>query len=166
MEQSCSFRLSIFCSSLDSKWYISEQFSKARSVSYCKHTNHLPVDSTHIPTHKSQLDEQTKEQIYRLIESGGSNNTIVAAIKSEYGVTITSTQVKQFREDRVQAILSLTENEVLPRSAAERLIGLFNSMTNVSFVYVKHNQNSGFVTYTGSKKDKTNLGNTKLEKEL
>ena len=118
----------------------------------------MPVDSTHIPTHKSQLDEQTKEQIYRLIESGGSNNTIVAAIKSQYGVTITSAQVKQFREDRVQAILSLTENEELPRSAAERLIALFNSMTNVSFVYVKHNQNSGFVTYTVSKKDKTNLG--------
>ena len=57
----------------------------------------------------------------RLIESGGANNTIVAAIKSEYGVNFTSAQVKQFREDRVQAILSLTENEVLPRSAAERL---------------------------------------------
>jgi len=74
-------------------------------------------------------------------------------------VTITSAHVKQFREDRVQAILILTENEVLPRSAAKRLIALFKNMTNVSYVYVKHNQNSGFVTYTGSRQDKTNLGN-------
>jgi len=159
LEESCSFRLSIFCSAFDSKWYISEQFSKARSSSCCQHTNHLPVDSTHILTHKSQLlNGKTKEQIYRLIESGRTNNTIVAAIKSEYGVTITNAQVEQFREDRVQAILKLTENEVLPRSAAERLMALFKNMSNVSYVYVKHNQNSGFVTYTGSRQDNTNLG--------
>ena len=41
-------------------------------------------------------------------------------------------------------------------SAAEKLIYLFENMNDVSFVYVKHHIDSGFVTYTKDRHHSTN----------
>jgi len=154
LEKACSFQIIIFCSSESGKWYIAKHCStwlQSRSSSY--HTNHMPLNKTDMTVQKRLLDDSTIEKINILIGSGASNNSIVSAIKLEFNISITVGQVKRFREDRVNSILSLCKDDVIPKSAAERLIALFKQMKNVSYVYVKHNQKSGFVTYCKGKQE-------------
>ena len=50
-----------------------------------------------------------------------------------------------------------TKNDIAQLSAAEKLIRLFENMNDVSFVYVKHKINSGFVSYTKDRNQSTNI---------
>ena len=82
---------------------------------------------------------------------------IIDVIKTSVEISVSLEQIKHQREDYIVDMIALmngeSKNDIAQLSAAEKLIQLFENMINVSFVYGKHEINSGFVSYT---KQKTN----------
>ena len=152
----CAFGISIFCDAKSKNWYIG--FPRNKQSGY--HINHLKVDPKHVVTHRSELCLVTKQTIKNLIESGSSNSSIMDYLSLKFNITTSMSQISSFRNDMIIDIIkdhpSFTSSPYADNlSSVDRLIKLFESMKNVTYVYVKHSMMSGFVTFTRTKSEKT-----------
>ena len=161
-ENSCTFCLYIYCSTIDEKWYIAkyspgvkENYSVGRKCVTLEHCNHLPLCPSHMIVHKGGLTIEMKKEINDLICSGASNGVIVKFAFQKYKVVLSHDQIRQFKVSRIDDIINQFSNDVdgpPPVTAVDKLIALLRNMNNVTYVFVKHNIESGFVTYMKARK--------------
>ena len=95
------------------------------------------------------MEELTVPSVIFVLQSMPYARNIV---KIQYNITLTENQVKFKRKNYIDDIINLLEGEnrsnIIQMNAATKLIRLFESMDDVSFVYVEHKITSGFVTFT------------------
>ena len=113
------------------------------------HSNHHKVSSYHLCTHLKSIDDTIRIKVKELIENGLRNNMIVNNLKSAHRVDINATQIQNIREDSINEVLNVDEKNY--KSSVDRLLSLFNKMSDVSFVYMMHTITSGFVTFHKTK---------------
>ena len=129
----------------EGKWYVAAVKGTSKEVR-SKHTNHLPISNVHIATSITSIPEGILEDIKRKIQSGTSPTSIVTEFKDKYKVTIFPKQVITMKQNIVQDLVH-SAGEDPSYSSAEHLIQVFRNYMDVSYVYVKHHLQSGFVTY-------------------
>ena len=157
----CSLRLTICCSTISKRWFI----KKPTSETQLHHCNHLPVSANDIIHNKASISTEVKKEIFDLIESGASNNVIVNIVQTKFNVRMSSALVRSFRTERIDQITQNVAFDATSQSSIDRLLNLFQSLENISYVYVKHNNRTGFVTYHKAEKQMTELDN-EVEKDI
>ena len=129
---------------------------KCKKGNLC-HCNHLPVSCKDIVSDKNSISTVVCEEVKLLIDSGASNNVIRNQIRSKFQTLLTSSLIREFRSDRIESLIEENNDGNVPKSSIDRLIRMFQSMKNVSYVYVKHNIRNGFVTYHGDTTKQSNF---------
>jgi hypothetical protein len=116
----------------------------------CKHSNHLPVNQLHLAKSFTSIPDTVKEEIRVKIQSGVTPSAIATEIREIHNLTISQHQIHSMKKQIIQDLIrSAGENPSY--SAAERLIQVFKTYTDVSYVYVRHHMQTGFVTYMKSR---------------
>ncbi len=161
-ENTCTFCLYVYCSTADEKWYIAkhspcakENYFVGRKCVTLEHCNHLPLCPSHMIVHKGGLSIEMKNEINDLIVSGASNGVIVKFAFTKYKVVLSHDQIRQFKVSRIDNIIKQFSNDghgQPPVTAVDKLIALLRNMDNITYVFVKHNVESGFVTYMKGRK--------------
>ena len=158
----CNVQFKVFCDSKTKNWYLSAPSTKLESVGVCFH-NHFRVLSSHITTQTKVISDEVKGFITSSLKSGNSIRSIIDLCRDHFHITLSPRQVEEMRFDYIDNMIELLEGEeksdVAKMNAAQKLIRLFESMDDVSFVYVKHHIHSGFVTYTKSRGSTTTTNN-------
>jgi hypothetical protein len=148
-DKQCLFKLTVFLSQQDNKWYVSK-FSD-RMKSSLSHTNHNQLSGDDLCTHLKTIDDHVRKKVADLFDTGASNNAIANIINMEYDIGINVCQIKNFKDDRINEIMNDFEKN--QKSSVDKLLALFDTMTDVSYVYMMHSNTSGFVTYHKSRNE-------------
>ena len=147
----CNVMFFVFCHKVSKRWYVSAPKKKSNMCSRCIH-NHVRLVSMHLTTPTKNIPPHVNEFIANAIKSGEANTSIQNIVCMLYNITLTDNQLKDRRKDYIDNMITLLEgenrNDVSRMNAATKLIRLFQSMDDVSFVYVQHKFSSGFVTFT------------------
>ena len=146
-ESRCMFKFSIICASTDDNWYLMSYQPRSNGTTF--HSNHHKVSPYHLCTHLKSIDDTIRIKVKELIENGLRNNMIVNNLKSAHSVDINANQIQNIREDSINEVLNVDEKNY--KSSVDRLLSLFNKMSDVSFVYMMHTITSGFVTFHKTK---------------
>ena len=80
---------------------------------------------------------------------------IISRVKEMFNETVSKHSIESIRDEEINKIT----NEVSKSpagTAVDQLIAQFSVMTDVSFIYVKDDTNSGFVTYKKNKNSTIN----------
>ena len=93
------------------------------------------------------------QRINNLIDFGNNSSSIVSTIRGEEGLNIDYDTIYSIKMDKMQGLLDDCKNDP-SSSAVGKLINLFKNSPNVSFVYIIHRYNSGFITFRKTKKEK------------
>ena len=139
----CMFKFCIFCSTEDECWYLATP--SLRSNATLQHTNHIQLSGEHLCTHLKTLDSVIKDKVRELVDAGANNNVIANFVSAQSNFGINPRQIQHIREESINNIL--VEHEKHPKSSVDKLLSLFGSMDDVSYVYMMHSMTSGFVTY-------------------
>ena len=94
-----------------------------------------------------------RQRINNLIEYGNNSSSIVSTIRGEIGINIDYDTIYSIKMDQMQGLLDDCKGDP-SSSAVGKLISIFKNSPNVSFVYIIHRYNSGFVTYHKTKREK------------
>jgi hypothetical protein len=150
LDCACNFAFKLLCSGTatkDGKWYILSNKGIQKNARSCgSHSNHLPVEAAHITTKKRDLSPTVIERVYQLISSGSGTTSIVNHVCTEFQIVVSHQQIQALKIKHVDELI-LASGEDPSGSAAERLIQIYKHDDNVTYIYVKHRIDSGFVTY-------------------
>lgn len=149
----CTFSFTAFCSAVpgcEGKWYIASSTKKKKKDTCFMHINHLPINSVHLRQNVSAIPESLIEEIKLKVRSGVTPMAIVNEIQNKNQITISLQQVYKIKQEIVDDLIR-NAGDKPSYSAAERLIQVFKTYNDVSYIYVKHDICSGFVTYTKSR---------------
>ena len=140
----CNFNITVICSKNDHKWYL-----RYRSLN-CKcegnHHGHLPVLSTHVSQRIKHLPNNVDDFITGCINEGLGSGVTCNLVLKQFERTLTEVDVCHYRDKLSFNLLKQTSK--LPYGTpVEQLIAEFQLKKDVSFCYVLHDMNSGFVTY-------------------
>ena len=103
-DKQCLFKLTVFLSQQDNKWYVSK-FSD-RMKSSLSHTNHNQLSGDDLCTHLKTIDDHVRKKVADLFDTGASNNAIANIINMEYDIGINVQQIQNFKDDRIREIMS------------------------------------------------------------
>ena len=117
------------------------------------HVNHIKIEVEHLYMSKSTMSPKILKAIERLVHSGSSVRNIQIFIKGTFNISVSYSCIYDIRNSCINDLIDKC-SELPYGSAVEKLIGLFKNSPNVSFVYVLHNYNSGFVTFSMNKMEK------------
>ena len=110
-----------------------------------KHTKHYRPHVEHMSTTYSQLGENEKQELTNLIQSSADMALIRTIMYNKFHVIISNQTIQNARTDFMA--ITLKELGVDPTgSACDRLLSLCKNRDDISFVYVTHTIDSGFVT--------------------
>ena len=139
----CDFNFSFFCNREDDKWYLRYPFRKNK-CNPC-HNGHLPLCVEHVTMALRHLPPEIDQFIIHHLNEHVHTTTIAKLILQSYGKVVTDKSIRQYRDKMSYSILKATSD--LPYGTpVECLIAEFSKKPDVSFVYVTHDLNSGFVT--------------------
>ena len=147
----CSFSFTISYCNLSQKWFLMRK--KNTSCDNMYHNNHIWINPSHLNTPKKQLNEKAYACILKYAKQSISIRTIMHLVKEEYDCNVDYHTVFNIRLLQINNIIG---NFVTNKSQSKinNLIAYFKQMNSVSFVYILHNYDSGFVTYRKKKKSK------------
>jgi hypothetical protein len=149
----CTFAFTIFCSAAigsEGKWYVAMTQQKVKDTLRYKHSHHLPVSDMHLTKSVTSIANDVREEILVKIRSGAPPVSIVAEIRETHKISISVHQVYSMKKQIIHDLVR-SAGEDPSHSAAERLIQVFKTYTDVSYVYVRHHMQTGFVTYMKSR---------------
>ena len=72
--------------------------------------------------------------------------TIISQIKKDFGEVVSSSTIKSEQNMELDNLYD-DVSKIRHGKSVDQLIALFQAMPNISYVYVKHDVDSGFVTY-------------------
>ena len=110
------------------------------------------IDPIYLSRHKNTIEPFIFESIKSLIEAGHDIPSIQMFIKSRYNIFIDYHTIYKYRVNSIESLLKSC-NEKPYGSSVDKLISLFKVTKSVSFVYIIHRSNSGFITYRKSRND-------------
>ena len=140
----CLFQFTIMFDDIQCKWFLKRR--KEKSDTICYHTNHVYINPSHMSRTKNIIDPNVFNTISNCIQSGISTTNIVQLVHSQHNQNIDYQTIHNLKLNHVNKLI--TECGGNPASnAVDELIKIFESIENVSFTYILHNYNSGFVTY-------------------
>ena len=154
----CSFQISIMYDPNTSGWYLKSKQSK--SLDNIFHFNHVYIHPDHLDTSQSTLTPKVKESINVLINSGTPIPNILHIIKVQHGINLSYQTVYNMKIKQIDHIISNIPTRDPSGSCVDKLLSLFENISNVSFVYVLHQYNSGFVTYRKQRNESKSINIT------
>ena len=102
---------------------------------------------------KRNIPPDLRTRINKLITFGNNSSSIVSTIRGEEGINIDYDTIFSIKIDQMKGLLEECSDDP-SCSAVTKLIKLFQNSDNVSFVYILHRYNSGFVTFRKTAKEK------------
>ena len=124
---------------------------KATTCDSMYHTNHIWINSSHLSTPKKHINEKAYACIQKYAKQSMSIRTIMRLIKHKYDCNVDYHTVFNIRLMLTNSVIGdYVKNK--SKFKVNNLIAYFKQMKSVSFVYIIHNYDSGFVTYRKKKK--------------
>ena len=163
-ESKCPVKFTVFCDKISKRWFLSSpkdlnNLQQDECCRLCSH-NHMRLHPADLCTDTKDLSQDVQEFITNSFNSGCKIQHIIDMVKAQFGINVSEEQIQHKRKNYIDDMIKLTNGEtkdnIQQLSAAEKLIYLFENMNDVSFVYVKHHIDSGFVTYTKDRHHSTN----------
>lgn len=140
---SCPFWICIFCDKSSGFWFLQDTLSFI-------HCNHIKIQPQHLPVKKYSITDEIKHDIVLCSSSYVPSSFITKMIHQKYDINISSQQIESIKKESLEELLQAAG--VSPSGTnAEKLINYFDSLQDVSFLYVLHDIDSGFVTYSKQK---------------
>lgn len=151
----CPFHFVIFQGD-DNMWYLSSMRRGANvgsDLSY--HLHHPPVISTHMTCPKRDLNENVISDIKACFDSRMPCPNIKLFIQSKYKISVTDAMLRSLEKKYINSWLeTLEENATVDSdSPVQRLLKFLECMKTVTYSYVTHRMNSGFVTFHRKKNE-------------
>ena len=169
----CSLSINLFCYINDKNWYVAINNkclpTATNAAPIYVHSNHLPIDPDHLVTRQNLLNNNVKTKILEYIDQGLSDTDICKVIQNDMKINITQSQVYHNRTKHVDTLIQdhvSQQKEYVTMSSVDKLLLLFKTIQNASYIYVQHSITSGFVTYHMSHKEKSNIEDISLENEI
>lgn len=144
--QCCPFHLQIFLDLDDDYWYLKEG-----GLNDLTHLRHIYVDPQHMVAKSNLLTDEASLFIGNLIENDVDPQGIINLVKEKYNLVLTKEKLRLLKNDSLDKKIH-TYIDVQNPSSMDKLIATLKATKGVSFVYVTHDQNSGFVSYVQRKK--------------
>ena len=141
----CSFQFSIFFCHTSSKWYLKKRFNGIKSQ-YMYHVNHIYVDPKYLTTKKNSLSSQLIHEINCMMETGTKLSAVSSLLQSRYKINVSYQTLYNMRMNKIKDLLKQCSKDPYG-TPVNRLINIFTNTENVSFVYILHRKDSGFVTF-------------------
>ena len=114
------------------------------------HCNHLPISPEHLAIPINDISDDVKDLIKICNKQDVSISRISQMIEGKYGIFVSLNSLYKYKD---QCIYDMVEKSGVnaqitwqQTSAADKLIAYFNAKTNISYIYILHNIDSGFVT--------------------
>ena len=145
-ESRCHFVLRIFLSN-DNMRYLSRPTCRNQ----CRHSFHLQLNPKHMKIFSPHIGSDAANLIHDAIDSNIKNFSIRNLMNKKFNLNVSTAQIRQLRNDTINERIH-DINQSPYGSSADKLIKLFETFHDVSFVYVMHNFSSGFVTHRKHKK--------------
>ena len=140
----CSFSLSIFYDDNTQKWYL-----KKKRLVYEDprlHSNHIWIHPNHLTIGEHITPKNILSLINTLLDSGMYIPSIQTHIKKHHNFNVDYHLIYKMRTKKFDELIYGCVQS--PQgSTVDKLIKLFERTKSVSFVYIKHVYNSGFVTF-------------------
>ena len=151
---SCDFNISIIFHTETNSWYLKKKKIVSSDSDHQYHTNHIWIDPNHLSLSKNDLSPTMHDNINQLISSGTSIPTIQFIMKHQFNVNLDYSTLYNMRVTHIDNLLKSCSLD--PQgSSVDKLISIFKQTKSVSFVYIKHRYNSGFVTYRKNRHNHT-----------
>ena len=139
----CNFQLTIMFDDTTSKWYL--RGKKKQTLDVCYHTNHMYIDPKHMSCPKHIIEKSVCDTIMSGIDSGINTTNIMLYVHEKHGKNIDYQTIHSMKMSKINKLIE--DCGLDPGgSSVDQLIKIFSSMENVSFTYIIHRYNSGFVT--------------------
>ena len=155
----CTFQFTIFYYEESSRWYLKKRRDMVEDNAY--HFNHIFIDPIHLSASKHNIDKRVKQSLLNLVTSGSSIVSIQQCIRVQHKVNVSYQTIYNIRTNEINQVLKACSKHPYG-SSVDKLISLFKGMDNVSYVYIMHNVESGFVTYRKNKKRMPSHGDGEL----
>ena len=149
-EDVCPFSVSVFCHSRDHKWYLSCGTSRLKC--HLHHEGHIRVCPSHLSSRINHIPNDIDQFIINHLHERVAPAVIVSLVKQSYNTTLTEGDLYKYRNKVLYSMLNDTVKEPYG-TPIDKLIHYFSNKRDVSFMYVMHDMDSGFVTYRKNKTD-------------
>jgi hypothetical protein len=167
-EDVCTFHFRIFLWN-DGNWYLSNTRYKNCSTSNADiayHYNHLRTSGTHLQPKRLDLTDETIKYIRNCVNSHVATANIRSLVQGQFQITVPDSVIRSIRDEALQDLCSSIEQDPRLLGPAQRLISMFESDPDITFLYVTHSVNSGFVTYHRKKNEKLGSCSSSTESEV
>ena len=144
----CTFSFTIFYDPHTLSWYLKNKKSLKDSNMY--HNNHIWINPIHLTMPKNTVSPSVMHSIECLISSGHDIPSIQLFVKDRYKENIDYQTIYNLRMNSISSLLKAC-NEKPYGTSVDKLIAIFKNTKSVSFVYILHRANSGFVTFRKSR---------------
>ena len=146
----CTFCFTIFFDPESSSWYLKKKLSS--SDDHIFHSNHIWINPLHLTMPKKTMSPSVMKSIECLISSGHEIPSIQLYVKDRYKENIDYQTIYNLRMNSIASLLKAC-NEKPYGTSVDKLISIFKHTKSVSFVYILHRANSGFVTFRKSRNE-------------
>ena len=156
----CNFSFWIVHDEKCNQWFLKKR-TQIKSLSPLEvkqmnyHNNHIKLVHTTRFHDKAELSKECIDAIHGYFEKGISIPQIIQVIESSFNYNLTYDMLYNMREICIDELLNKCGNEPYG-SSIDKLIRLFSKTNNVSFIYIIHNFQSGFVTRRQTNSEKIN----------
>ena len=144
MKCNCSFNFTIYLEISTQRWFLR---SRQRYLSGAtSHTNHVWIPPELVMTSKDHLNPAVQSTIHTLLDSGTSVPNIKHFVRVNFKVHISESTLYNMQYKQIQTLLNKCFSQPYG-TPVDTLTNIFSTSKNVSFIYVVHRHNSGFVTF-------------------
>ena len=156
----CKFALHLICSKSDGYWYLRHnQCYGIQSEDF--HTGHLPINPQDCQHDIKKISKEAQLLIENSLKSRIPIPQIVSLLFKQHNVTVSEATLYHERNKLLYSLVDNAANHPYG-TEVDQLINEFKEKDDVSFIYVLHNKNTGFVTYTLSRHEKQQQQNTQF----
>ena len=139
IDMCCNFQIQIICSKHDNKWYLRHSKHSMRAC----HSGHLPVDNDHVDLSICHVNSKVENYIRSLLNEKVPATTVSALVFNNFKITLSSKSIFKLSQKILLEAICLCPHG----SPVDILIADFKQRPDVSFIYVTHDIQSGFVTH-------------------
>ena len=140
-EETCPFHFTIFLSKHDCKWYLANkryESSSSSAVNIQYHYNHVRTSGNHLMAKKQDLSEDTLIYIRYCVDNHVATSSIRKLVEGAFKVCVPDSVIRSVREEAMRDICVSIQDDPRLMGPAQRLIAMFQSLENVSYLYVVH----------------------------
>ena len=145
----CPFAIHLVCHRDDQHWYL-RQSGAHGSKSKPYHQNHLPTSPDHATSSISSVPSAVSKLVKTSFDSSIRIPQIIKLVKENYGYTLSPDALYKMRSKYYTPLLDGVEKQPYG-SSVDKLLAEFKTREDVSFIYVTHDVQSGFVTHKATK---------------